>query len=147
MSTPIITLIKTRLEITLNTITDIKKVYMFPVTPINADTAPYPFTAVFDTHDGWENRNQLEVNILNFHLETWVKVGADTDTLVTRLDLLEAKIHDAIMAELKTGLLHNYIQKSEKRSPSKQYVDEDSTGILTQGYILTYLQKYGNSFL
>jgi hypothetical protein len=147
MSTPLITLIKNRIEIVLNTVPDIEKVYMYPITPINSDTAPFPFIAAFYTFDGWEYRNQLEMNVINLHIETWIRVGANTDTLITKLELFEANIHKVIFDELESGTLHRYTQKVEKRQPQYQYIDEDSTGILTQEYLLTYGHNKGNSLI
>jgi hypothetical protein len=144
---PIITAIKNEIELTLNTIPEIKKVYMFPLKTIDIETAPYPFVAVFDSRGAWENRNQMEGNEVRFTFETWLRVGADVDTLVTKLDLYEAKIHDAIFAMCNTPTMKKLIQKSQKSPPTMQYIDEDSTGVLIQEYTFTYLQNYGNSFI
>jgi len=147
MSTPIITLIKNRIEIVLNTITDIKKVYMCPTISSNLETAPFPFINAYYTFDGWEFRNQLEMNVINLHIETWVVVSENIDELVTKFELYEASIHKAIFDELETGILHRYTQKVEKKSPLYEYQDEGSVGRLTQEYLLTYGHTKGNSFL
>jgi len=142
---PIITQIKNALDILISSQSCIKQVQVCPFEPIDRDTAQFPFVAIYDEPESWESRNRLEMNVTLMTFGTWVKASKGKESVDVKLDLIEATLHKAILADWKSGALHKLVQLIEKQPPTKDFTDDD-LGVLIQRYLFTYNIKWGNPF-
>lgn len=148
MSTlPIITEIKNKIDVAVNTVAEIEQVYAFPFLSTIFETMSYPSVLIFMEPTDWADRNQKEHNIVNANLEVWYEVSEDAETLSNEGERLEALIHQAIFTSCRNkvdGLARN-IQRITKIPPDYKF-PQDGFGVVNMQYTIHYLTTWGNGF-
>jgi len=144
---PIITLIKNKIDVAINTVTEIESVYVFPFLSTIFETLMYPTALIYMEPTNWEDRNRLERNIVNANIEVWYEVSEDAEVLSTQGELLEAKTHQAIFASCadKVNGMAKYTQNVTKLPPDYQFPQE-GLGVVKMQYTVNYLTTWGNPF-
>jgi len=146
-SVPIITEIKNKIDIAVNTISDIEEVHTFPFVSTIFELMMYPAVLIYLEPTNWENRNRLERHDVNINIEVWYEVSEDVEKLSTQGELLEALVHQAIFTSCgdKINGLAKYIQKITKNPPDYQFPQE-GLGVVKMQYAISYLTVWGNGF-
>lgn len=147
MASPIITLIKNEFETILTAIELIAEVEKEPAIIEDIDIKQRPYTIFYDETIDYQENNQREINSIQIIIVTYVYNDESKSALGDEMDLLEATIHDSIMANRgNVNGLKKYIQFLNKL-PQIKHFENMNNGLLIQRYNIKYNQNLGNSFL
>jgi len=144
---PIITEIKNKIDVAINTVAEVENVFAFPFLSTIFETLSYPAVLIFMEPTDWNDKNQLEHNLVNANIEVWYEVSGDEETLSNEGERLEALVHKAIFTSCRdkvNGLAKN-IQRITKIPPDYQF-PQDGLGVVKMQYTIHYLTTWGDPF-
>lgn len=142
MSTPIVNNIIERIEILLNTVTEIKQVAMYPRIPIDNAKTLRPYCAVRVDPEGYAKRNMLEINSIAITMATIFECKEDRENIMLRAYEYDAAIHYALFND---SSLADLCEDIVRETPEFEYVSE-TDGYVISRYVLTYMHKYGDPY-
>ncbi|MBM4272805.1 MAG: hypothetical protein FJ139_11720 [Deltaproteobacteria bacterium] len=141
MSDPVKVSLLKAIETALKTVTGIKTVHRTPSTPIDRETAAYPFVSMHPGKDAPEERNRIVIITFPLELMIWTLAGATP--IEDQGDILEAEIIKTMFTNTQVA----YWSLRIKYAGSDYfYTDNELIGGKFIWFDVTYAYRYGDPY-